>query len=843
MSDDVIEHYGIKRRSGRYPYGSGKNPQRSRDFHSQVRDMKKRGMSEKQIANELGMSIADLRSGVTLAKQEVKAANDNAIYDMKQRGMSNTAIAEKLGISEGSVRNSLADSSKGKVAKEQMDNLVDQLRNSAERTGYLDVGAGVEDQLGVSRTKLNAALKQLEAEGYGTPDVYLKRLNDPDKSLTIKVLTKDPDIGNIVRNSDKIAPVEMHTPDGGLSFSHIRKPKSIGWDDFDIRYGDKGGADKDGLIEIRKGANKDLDLGNAKYAQVRIAVGGSHYLKGMAMYSDDLPKGVDVMFNTNKKSGLSKKDVLKKMSDDKFNPFGATIKPGGQRGALNIVNEEGDWKKWSNKLSSQFLSKQPGKLIKERLDATLKKADADFNEINSLTNPVVKKHLMGKYIDGLKSKATHLKAEGLPGTRGHVILPLTSLKPNEIYAPNYRNGDRVVAVRYPHGGIFELPELKVNNRNKQGKSLLGQTIDAVGIHPSVAQKLSGADFDGDTVYIIPNNQRKIKTAATPKALSNFDPNQYRVGHKTITPERKQRLMGDVSNLITDMTIKGAPMKDITNAVRHSMVVIDSEKHNLDHKQSAIDHNIKALRKRYQTNINPQTGRKSYGASTLISKKKRLIDTVDAKGKKQKVPITLFVKDARKLSSGSHVENEYANYINKLKARQNKAQKIYDSIPRMVRKPEAAKKYPNEIKSLNQKLTRARSNAPRERQAQLLASNEYYKKLGKNKDMGKDERKRLKSQLLAEARNKSGVEGSKARIDITPKEWKAIQAGAISNNKLESMLKYTDLDKLRELATPRQYKKLSPDRLARARRLMARGYSQSEVADALGISIETLRRNL
>ena len=35
---------------------------------------------------------------------------------------------------------------------------------------------------------------------------------------------------------------------------------------------------------------------------------------------------------------------------------------------------------------------------------------------------------------------------------------------NEIYAPNYRDGENVVLIRYPHGGIFEIPELIVNNK-------------------------------------------------------------------------------------------------------------------------------------------------------------------------------------------------------------------------------------------------------------------------------------------------------------------------------------------------------------------------------------------
>ncbi len=46
-----LMHYGVKRRSGRYPYGSGENPyQHSGDFLSRVEELKKQGCSEKDIA-------------------------------------------------------------------------------------------------------------------------------------------------------------------------------------------------------------------------------------------------------------------------------------------------------------------------------------------------------------------------------------------------------------------------------------------------------------------------------------------------------------------------------------------------------------------------------------------------------------------------------------------------------------------------------------------------------------------------------------------------------------------------------------------------------------------------
>ena len=107
-------------------------------------------------------------------------------------------------------------------------------------------------------------------------------------------------------------------------------------------------------------------------------VDGTHYLKGMAVYSDNLPDGVDIMFNTNKTKKVSKMDTLKEVKSDPDNPFGALIKAGGQSyyidsngekklSPINKTREEGDWNEWADKLPSQFLSKQNLKLLKEQL--------------------------------------------------------------------------------------------------------------------------------------------------------------------------------------------------------------------------------------------------------------------------------------------------------------------------------------------------------------------------------------------------------------------------------------------------------------------------------------------
>lgn len=222
--------------------------------------------------------------------------------------------------------------------------------------------------------------------------------------------------------------------------------------------------------EICDGLNELYARKNHDYAQVRILVDGTHYLKGMAMYSDDMPDGADIVFNTNKHTGTPKMDVLKKIQDDPDNPFGALIKANGQShyidadgneklSAINKLKEEGDWDKMSKNLSSQFLSKQPIQLIKKQLDLTYADAADEFSEICSLNNPTVKRKLLLDFADECDSAAVHLKAAALPRQSTQVILPLNAMKETEIFAPNYRDGEKVVLIRYIHITNYELRAL------------------------------------------------------------------------------------------------------------------------------------------------------------------------------------------------------------------------------------------------------------------------------------------------------------------------------------------------------------------------------------------------
>lgn len=868
---DFLMHYGTKRHSGRYPWGSGENPyQRDASFLGAVSELRKQGLSEKEIAEGMGMSVRQLRAKKSTAKDAVRAARAAEALRLKDKGYSITAIGERMDIPESTVRSLLDPAVKERTSITT--STANMLKDVVGKDQLVDVGAGVERYLGISRTRLYAAIETLKEEGYSINYVKVPQVGTGEMTTMMVLAPPGVDYKTVYSNRDQIKlPIGHYTEDGGRTWTGLEKPRDIPSKSVQIRYKEDGGIDKDGVIELRRGV-PELSLGDARYAQVRISVDGTHYLKGMAMYSDDMPDGTNVIFNTNKKRGTPKEDVFKPLKDDPENPFGAVVRQRHyidangkkQLSALNIVNEEGVWAGWSKTIASQMLSKQSPKLAKKQLDLAWDLKKDEFDEIMSLTNPVVKKRLLDSFADDCDAASVHLKAAALPRQAAHVILPFPDMKENEIYAPNYKNGEKVVLIRYPHGGTFEIPQLTVNNKHKKANELIPQAKDAVGIHPRVAERLSGADFDGDTVLVIPNNKGEIRTSSPLKGLKDFDPKvSYPAyeGMKRMTPREKQNQMGRVSNLITDMTIKGATQDEICRAVRHSMVVIDAEKHNLNYKQSAIDNGISELQKKYQ-------GKATGGTSTLISRstskahvparkeridpktgKKVYIPTgetyINRKGKTvvrtMKSTKMAEAEDAYSLSSGTRMESIYASYANKLKGLANSARKESLRAGSIKYSPSAKKAYSNEVASLDRKLNIALMNAPRERQAQLLANKVVSAKLKDNPGMDKDDLKKIKGQALQEARYRMGAK--KQRIDISDKEWEAIQAGAISSSKLSKILNNTDLDIVKQFAMPRTKKGLSGAKLSRAKSMMASGYSQADVAEALGISVSTLSKAL
>lgn len=891
VEEDILMHYGVKRRSGRYPWGSGDNPyQHGGDFLARVEELQRLGKTEKQIADELHLSTTDLRMQVRVAKHERRALQADRARSLREDGKTLDEIASILGYAnDSSVRALLNENTAANKNKAQA--TAEILKKELAEKGAIDVGTGVERQLGVSTGVLQEALFILETEGYNRYGVGVPQVNDPKKrTITPVISVPEIDQREVYQNLDLVKSVgDYHSTDGGESWDKREYPASIDSSRVKILYGDEGGALKDGVIEIRRGV-ADLDLGDSHYAQVRILVDGTHYLKGMAMYSDDMPDGADIVFNTNKHTGTPKMDVLKKIQDDPDNPFGALIKANGQShyidadgneklSAINKLKEEGDWDKMSKNLSSQFLSKQPIQLIKKQLDLTYADAADEFSEICSLNNPTVKRKLLLDFADECDSAAVHLKAAALPRQSTQVILPFNAMKETEIFAPNYRDGEKVVLIRYPHGGTFEIPELTVNNKNPTAVSVLGKNIrDAVGINPKVAERLSGADFDGDQVVVIPTGGRvKIQSTPALKDLKDFDPKtDYSTEGKTgvrllAKGAATQRQMGEISNLITDMTLKGATEPEIARAVKHSMVVIDAAKHKLDYRQSEKDNGIAELKKKYQ-GFDDETGHHG-GASTLLSRRKQDVEVPERQGSGVIDPLTgkvvykesgrtyvdprtgktvaattkvkriLAVDDVRSMSSGTLQEEAYADYANKMKDLANKARLEYKATPTLKRSASAAKAFEPEVNRLMAALKVAQLNAPLEREAQRIANARVKAKVQANNITDKDEISKIRRAAISDARNSTGASGKRTRITISDGEWTAIQSGAISDTTLSEILRYAEPKTVRERATPRRTTQLSDARISRIKAMANSGHTNAEIAEALGISTSAVSKYL
>ena len=940
--NDILIHYGIRRRSGRYPWGSGEDPyQHERDFLGRIEELKKSGWEEtpENIKKEFGLTTTQYRAQKGIAKDERRMLNVARAKALKEDGLGDSEIARRISqelgrdVNESTVRSWLNAKSESRM--KQARETADFIKKNIDEKGMIDVGAGVAMELNISKEKLDQALAILESEGYPVYGGRVPQATNPSQKTTIKVICPPGTEHKEIYNYENVHSLNDYiSRDGGDSYEKkFHYPESMDSTRLMIRYKEDGGVEKDGVIELRRNV-PDLSLGESRYSQVRILVDGDRYLKGMALYSDDMPDGVDVIFNTNKSKDVPMRDVLKKIKDDPDNPFGSAIKDvvqGGQywydpktgervsastKGAkLGLINkraDEGDWTEWKDKLPSQFLAKQSLSMAKKQLGIAIADKTDEYNEIISLTNPTIKKHLLMKFADECDSAAVHLQAAALPGQKYHVIIPITSMKDTEVYAPNYENGTKLALIRYPHGGTFEIPILTVNNKQADAKKQIGiDSIDAVGINSKVAARLSGADFDGDTVMCIPTHDKggKVKIISTPslKGLEGFDP-------KSEYPERKgmkymkdpitgkdstQMQMGIISNLITDMTLKGATNDELARAVRHSMVVIDAGKHKLDYKQSEIDNNIAGLKKKYQTTIDADGKVHTGGASTLISRSKGEVSvlkrqgspkinqkgrdwydpnkpegslvyqvaddvayqvpkvnrrtgevTVETRYRTQRSTRMAETSDAKTLISDANTKMErvYADYANSMKDLANKARLKAAATGKIAYSKTARQTYAPEVESLNEKLRIALMNAPRERQAQLRANAEVNAKIQRAKNEGKelkkDEVKKANQQALTKYRTDVNSVSRKDRsIKITDREWDAIQAGAVSENTLKKILNNADIDELRQRATPRTTTELSKAKINRIKAYAGSNYTIGEIAKKLGISVSTVSKYL
>lgn len=913
-------HQGSIPHSGRYPWGSGDEDhiyKRNLDLYSRMKELEQMGVSQKAIAEELGFRNAThLRGAKEKIVGELERYRIHRCQQLKEKGYSNDAIAKALDLSgESVVRNYLKKSNiPGKA--EAQEKIRDFLKQQVDEYGMIDVGKGNELFLNCSPDQRKYALELLKDEGYNVY-TYKQKQAGTGKETTMLVLTdENVSWGDMIKNRNNIHTITNTTiADNGYEDPmQVHPPKQIDSKRVYIRYKEDGGVDRDGTIELRRGV-KDLDLGENTYAQVRIAVqlkdksknDGKYFLKGMAFYKDDIPEGYDIVYNTNKKRGTEEQSVFKpQILDDPLNPFGSNIKPGGQKGALNLLREEGDVDKWSTNLPSQFLSKQPVELARQQLKLTVEYQEAKLKEINSINNPTLKKKMLLDFADECDTKAVELKALGLPRTATKNILPVPSLSDTEVYAPGYKDGERVALIRFPHGGKFEIPELIVNNKNREAKGYIKDAIDAVGINPRVAERLSGADFDGDTVLIIPNNDKKIKSEKPLKQLENFDTKMYKVpdGMEPLKKgwkkgsRQEQDQMGMATNLVTDMHLKGADNDELARAVKYTMVVIDTGKHNLDWYQCYQDMNIKQLKDKYQGHTN-KSGRYSTGANTIISRAGSKVEVpvrndayeIDSKTgekiftyggfKKSKEVIPEYKNIYEKDSSGKFVKDEngnlivkkvvqktqgstqmyetkdaytlvgdkhnkmetlYADYANSMKALANKTRLDYLSVKEPPRDNEAKKKYKAEVDSLKAKLEVSKSNAPLERQAQRVAEKLARDRIeAKGGDLSEAEKSKILRRMITPARKMVGAKAKK--IYITDKEWEAINNNAVGKTALEEILAKTDETRLYELALPKTDSGLSSSQEALVRSYYSRGYTRSDIMETLGISEYAVKQAL
>ena len=963
---DILIHDGVAhdenppgRGSGRYPWGSGDKPfQHPRDFLQRTSALRAMGMSEKDVASAVGIFSRDsrrqyegspkrLRTTERIARHEEKLELIRDAKALADQGVKSTQGARILGLpNESSFRALLKDGTdrKAREARETADDL---LKIMEAKGKGLQVGEGVAQNLGITQDRLDEALELLYFDGYEIWNGRVPQPNNPDHQTTVKILYPPgtPNSAPYDYNSHTSIMDQYFAPDGKHIEEGFQYPASMDSKRLMVRWPDEGGADKDGLVELRPGV-KDLYLGDGvHYSQVRILVDGTHFIKGMAAYGDpkDFPDGVDVIFNTTKAKGTpvmspNKDDtqVLKPIKkDDPTNPFNSAIKEhGGQsyweddKGEkhLSLINkraDEGDWGDWSKSWPSQFLAKQPKPFVDRQLAASKKEQREELDKILSLTNDTLKKKLLEDYADATDTKAVKLKAVAVKDSMYQVLLPVPSLADDEIYAPNYTHGETVSLVRFPHAGQFEIATLRVNNDNPEGNRLITKNAkDAIGVNKATLNKLSGADTDGDTALVIPHRNGVVVSSrdALP-GLKTFDMElEYgdHPGNTHLKEQYKQKQMGIVSNLLFDMNQFGASDEEVERATKYSMVIIDAVKHKYDWKQCYKDNDIDGLKKRWQKQTD-ENGRVHYGAATLLTKAKspitlpgrfkdgqwytdpetgkttlRTIDPetgkklqtfesteytvyqdpitkerlfksdtpgmlwnkdhdkmipesiakVSTRFKPYKYPAMKLTDDAMTLVSDRRtpIELAYADYANYLKGLANEARKATLSLKPMRYNPDAARVYKTEVESLKKKYLEFEKRKPLELDANVQANSMIKGWDQENPHASSEERSKAKQKILNLCRRMRGLTSYK--IDITPKEWEAIQAGAIGSSTFRKLLQKVDSSIIMEYAMPSTHSKLTPTQIGRIKSMAADPKNTNAmIAEALGINVSTVIKYL
>ena len=236
-TDDELMHYGVKRRSGRYPWGSGKDPyQRTEDFLARVNELKKSGMTETQIANAIGLTTTQLRVQVSLANSERRAILVETAVSLRDKGYSLSEITRQMGFkNDSSVRSLLNEQSSQKMNEAQ--NVAAAIKKAIDEKGMIDVGAGVERELGCSKEKLQQALYILEREGYPTYGGRLEQVTNKGKFTTLQVICPPGTEHKDIYDSSKINSIrDYNTGTGEFNVRKMEYPASLDINRLSVRY-------------------------------------------------------------------------------------------------------------------------------------------------------------------------------------------------------------------------------------------------------------------------------------------------------------------------------------------------------------------------------------------------------------------------------------------------------------------------------------------------------------------------------------------------------------------------------------------------------------------------------
>ena len=117
VAEEMLMHYGMPRRSGRYPWGSGKDPyQHGRDFLGRVEELRKQNFTwedpatgkrysgDTAIAKSMGLTTSQFRTEIGLATDERRALQVARYKSLKADGLNNSEIAREMGVNESTVR-------------------------------------------------------------------------------------------------------------------------------------------------------------------------------------------------------------------------------------------------------------------------------------------------------------------------------------------------------------------------------------------------------------------------------------------------------------------------------------------------------------------------------------------------------------------------------------------------------------------------------------------------------------------------------------------------------------------------------------------------------------------